>query len=58
MRRIITYGTFYLLHYWRINLLKRAKALSDYPIVIIFSDEFNWIEKNKKCYFPMIFENN
>jgi len=29
MKRIITYGTFDLLHYGHINLLKRAKKLGD-----------------------------
>lgn len=51
MKRVITYGTFDLLHYGHINLLKRAKALGDYLIVVISTDEFNWREKNKKCYF-------
>ena len=51
MRRVITYGTFDLLHYGHINLLKRAKALGDYLIVAISTDEFNWNEKHKKCYF-------
>lgn len=51
MRRVITYGTFDLLHYGHINLLRRAKALGDYLIVVISSDEFNWNEKHKKCYF-------
>lgn len=51
MKRVITYGTFDLLHYGHINLLKRAKALGDYLIVVISSDEFNWNEKHKKCYF-------
>ena len=51
MKRIITYGTFDLLHYGHINLLKRAKALGDYLIVVVSSDEFNLKEKNKICYF-------
>lgn len=51
MRRVITYGTFDLLHYGHINLLKRAKALGDYLIVALSTDEFNWNEKKKKCYF-------
>jgi len=51
MRRIITYGTFDLLHYGHINLLKRAKELGDYLIVGLSTDEFNYIEKQKKCYF-------
>ena len=51
MRRIITYGTFDLLHYGHINLLRRAKALGDYLIVALSTDDFNWKEKQKKCYF-------
>lgn len=51
MRRVITYGTFDLLHYGHINLLKRAKSLGDYLIVALSTDEFNWQEKHKKCYF-------
>ena len=51
MKRIITYGTFDLLHYGHINLLRRAKALGDYLIVALSTDEFNWREKQKKCYF-------
>lgn len=51
MKRIITYGTFDLLHYGHINLLRRAKALGDYLIVALSTDEFNWNEKRKKCYF-------
>ncbi|WP_010262439.1 glycerol-3-phosphate cytidylyltransferase [Treponema primitia] len=52
MKRIITYGTFDLLHYGHINLLKRAKSLGDYLIVALSTDEFNQYEKNKRCYFP------
>jgi glycerol-3-phosphate cytidylyltransferase len=51
MKKIITYGTFDLLHYGHINLLKRAKALGDYLIVALSTDEFNWNQKKKKCYF-------
>ena len=52
MKRIITYGTFDLLHYGHINLLRRAKQLGDYLIVALSTDEFNWNSKNKKTYFP------
>ena len=51
MKRVITYGTFDLLHYGHINLLRRAKELGDYLIVALSTDEFNWSEKKKKCYF-------
>ena len=51
MKRVITYGTFDLLHYGHINLLRRAKELGDYLIVALSTDEFNWNEKSKKCYF-------
>ncbi len=51
MKRVITYGTFDLLHYGHINLLKRAKKLGDYLIVALSTDEFNLNSKNKKCYF-------
>lgn len=51
MKKIITYGTFDLLHYGHINLLKRAKALGDYLVVALSTDEFNWECKQKKCYF-------
>ena len=51
MKRVITYGTFDLLHYGHINLLRRAKALGDYLIVALSTDEFNLKEKNKVCYF-------
>ena len=50
MKRIITYGTFDLLHYGHINLLKRAKGLGDYLIVALSTDEFNAI-KGKKSFF-------
>lgn len=51
MKRVITYGTFDLLHYGHINLLRRARSMGDYLIVVLSSDEFNWNEKHKKTYF-------
>ena len=51
MKRVITYGSFDLLHYGHINLLKRAKELGDYLIVCLSTDEFNEKEKHKKAYF-------
>ena len=47
MKRVITYGTFDLLHYGHINLLRRAKALGDYLIVALSTDEFNLKERKK-----------
>ncbi|MDM5435941.1 glycerol-3-phosphate cytidylyltransferase [Bacillus hominis] len=49
MKKVITYGTFDLLHWGHINLLKRAKDLGNYLIVAVSSDEFNKL-KNKKSY--------
>ena len=40
MKRILTYGTFDLLHWGHIRLLQRAKALGDYLIVAASTDEF------------------
>ena len=51
MKRVITYGTFDLLHYGHINLLRRAKEHGDYLIVALSTDEFSWNSKQKKCYF-------
>ena len=51
MKKVITYGTFDLLHYGHINLLKRAKSLGDYLIVGLSTDDFNNTEKNKESYF-------
>ena len=50
MKRVITYGTFDLLHYGHINLLKRAKALGDYLVVALSTDAFNAL-KGKKSFF-------
>lgn len=52
MRTVITYGTFDLLHYGHIHLLRRAKELGDFLIVGLSTDAFNKNEKNKVCYFP------
>lgn len=51
MKKVITYGTYDMLHYGHINLLQRAKELGDYLIVVLSTDEFNWNCKQKKCYF-------
>lgn len=51
MKRVITYGTFDLLHYGHINLLQQAKQYGDYLIVALSTDEFNEVEKNKLSFF-------
>ena len=53
MKRVITYGTFDLLHYGHINLLRRAKALGDYLIVVISSDELIGMKKRKNAILHM-----
>jgi len=49
MKRVLTYGTFDLLHHGHVRLLKRAKALGDYLVVAVSTDEFN-AGKGKKAY--------
>ena len=56
MKRVITYGTFDLIHYGHINLLERAKKMGDYLIVGLSTNQFNE-EKNKKCYFSFFLNN-
>ena len=41
MRKVITYGTYDLLHYGHIRLLKRARALGDYLIVGVTTEDFD-----------------
>ncbi|MTV81984.1 glycerol-3-phosphate cytidylyltransferase [Secundilactobacillus folii] len=51
MKKVITYGTFDLLHKGHVRLLKRARALGDHLTVCLSSDEFNAV-KGKKAYTP------
>jgi len=51
MKKVITYGTFDLFHYGHLKLLQRAKALGDYLIVAVSTDEFNNL-KGKKSIYP------
>ena len=51
MKKIITYGTFDLFHYGHLRILERAKALGDYLVVAVSTDEFNEI-KGKTCVYP------
>ncbi|WP_342388751.1 glycerol-3-phosphate cytidylyltransferase [Salinicoccus bachuensis] len=50
MKKVITYGTFDLIHMGHINILKRAKELGDYLVVAISTDEFNML-KHKQAYY-------
>lgn len=50
-RRVLTYGTYDLLHYGHIRLLKRAAELGDYLIVALSTDEFN-AGKGKSSFYP------
>lgn len=52
MTKVITYGTFDLLHQGHLNLLKRIKSFGDYLIIGLSTDKFNLEEKNKRSYFP------
>ena len=54
MKKIITYGTFDLIHWGHISILSRAKALGDHLTVGLSTDDFNQI-KNKEAYYS--FEN-
>lgn len=50
MKTILTYGTYDLLHYGHIRLLKRAKEMGDYLIVALSTNEFNQL-KGKTTYY-------
>ena len=49
MKRVLTYGTFDLLHHGHIRILQRAKDLGDYLVVAVSTDEFNE-GKGKKAF--------
>ncbi|NDY90966.1 glycerol-3-phosphate cytidylyltransferase [Ideonella livida] len=49
MKKVITYGTFDLLHHGHVNLLQRARALGDHLTVALSTDEFNAL-KGKRCF--------
>lgn len=48
--RVLTYGTFDLLHYGHVRLLRRAAQLGDYLIVALSTDEFNAIKGKTSFY--------
>ncbi len=49
MKKIITYGTYDLLHVGHINMLRRAREMGDYLIVGLSTDEFNRL-KHKESF--------
>ena len=51
LKRVLTYGTFDLLHYGHTRLLRRAAALGDYLVVALSTDEFN-AGKGKASFYP------
>ena len=53
MKKILTYGTFDLLHHGHIELLRRAKELGDHLTVAVSTDEFN-LGKGKVCTYPFV----
>lgn len=53
MRRIITFGTFDLLHVGHVNVLRRARALGDRLIVGVSSDELNVRKKRVRPTYPL-----
>jgi glycerol-3-phosphate cytidylyltransferase len=50
MKRVITYGTYDLLHRGHVELLRRAREIGDYLIVGLSTDEFN-AGKHKQAYY-------
>ena len=53
MKKVLTYGTFDMLHEGHINILRRAKQFGDYLVVAVSTDEFNALKK-KKSYFIFV----
>ena len=52
MKKIITFGTFDVLHVWHIRILQRARALGDYLIFGVSSDALNFSKKQRYPVYP------
>ena len=52
MRRVLTFGTFDVLHVGHVSLLERARALGDRLIVGVSSDALNQAKKGRKPVYP------
>ena len=52
MKKIITFGTFDVLHVGHIRILQRARALGDYLIVGVSSDALNFSKKQRYPVYP------
>lgn len=53
MKRVITFGTFDLFHIGHVELLRRARALGDFLIVGVSSDELNFSKKGIRPVYPL-----
>ena len=58
MRRVITYGTFDLLHYGHINLLRRARQLGDYLSLVFLQMSSTGTKSRRNVIFPTKNENS
>ena len=52
MRRVITFGTFDVLHVGHVRILRRARSLGDFLIVGVSSDALNMAKKGRESVFP------
>lgn len=52
-RRVITFGTFDLFHVGHVNVLRRARALGDWLVVGVSSDDLNVRKKGRRPYFTL-----